>query len=90
MEMIDFKEEYKLLIDKYGFDSQALLCIEEMSELTKALCKYKRYGDEHYIENIKEELADVFNCVEQLSYHFGYDDIEKIRCEKMDRAMKKF
>ena len=41
------------------------------------------------IENIKEELADVFNCVEQLSYHFGYDDIQKIRCEKMNRVMKK-
>ena len=83
-------DNYKRCIEVWGIDAQIKMCIEEMSELTKALCKYKRYGDEKAIENIKEELADVFNCVEQLSYHFGYDDIEKIRCEKMERAMKKF
>jgi len=85
--MKDFRDAYKTFIEKYGYDSQALMCIEEMSELTKELCKYKRYHDEKIIENIREELADVFNCVEQLSYYFGFDEVQKIREYKINRAI---
>lgn len=38
-------EELKVLqeaIDHYGEESQLDMAIEEMSELTKAICKYKR------------------------------------------------
>lgn len=38
-------EELKILqeaIDHYGEESQLDMAIEEMSELTKAICKYKR------------------------------------------------
>ena len=83
----DFIKHYKLFIDTWGLDSQLFMCIEEMSELTKELCKYKRYHDEKIIENIREELADVFNCVEQLSYYFGFDEVQKIREYKINRAI---
>lgn len=86
--MKDYREEYKIFMDTFGFQSQAMLCIEEMSELTKELCKYKRYANDKNIEdNIREELADVFNCVEQLSYYFGFDEIQKIREDKINRAI---
>ena len=39
--MKNFQKEYDTFIETYGFDSQILMCIEEMSELTKELCKYK-------------------------------------------------
>ena len=35
----DFLSE---VIVKYGMDKQLDMCIEEMSELTKAICKFKR------------------------------------------------
>ena len=85
--MKNFQKEYDTFIETYGFDSQILMCIEEMSELTKELCKYKRYSDEKIINNIREELADVFNCVEQLSYHFGFEEVQKIREYKINRAI---
>lgn len=87
--MRDFREDYKMFIDAYGYESQALMCIEEMSELTKELCKYNRYNDDKIIDNIREELADVFNCVEQLSYYFGFDEVQKIREYKIDRAINR-
>ena len=84
---MDFKGAYDLFMSNLGYDSQVMICIEEMSELTKELCKFSRYGNN--IDNIREELADVFNCVEQLSYHFGYDEIQKIREFKINRALDK-
>jgi len=94
----DFKKEYKLMLDTWGKESQINMCIEEMAELTKALCKYKRLQkfDEKDVEkinsnleNIKEEVADVLNTVEQLLYMFGCDEINDIRKQKVSRAMKK-
>ena len=86
----EFKEVYQMFIDNYGIKSQRLLCIEEMSELTKELCKINRYAgtdkEKQVIENIKEEIADVLNMVEQLEYIFGADDIEKIRTDKIERS----
>jgi len=89
-----FLSVYKECIDRWGIDSQVNMCIEEMSELTKALCKYRRYGnDASVIENIKEEIADVLNMVEQIQYYFVSDDIkeiEKIKDKKIERLKKEF
>ena len=89
-----YLDKYKLFIDKWGLDSQINICIEEMSELTKELCKYNRYFNDkeklkEIIENIKSEIADVVNTAEQLQYYFGAEEIEKIRQEKINRAIKK-
>lgn len=48
----------------YGIDSQSLIAIEEMSELTKELCKDQRGYDRN--KGIIEELADVSIMIEQL------------------------
>ncbi|MBE5735881.1 MAG: hypothetical protein E7356_00780 [Clostridiales bacterium] len=86
----DFIEAYTAFIEKYGIESQMRMCIEEMSELTKELCKAMRYAgvDGGFSNNdaIKEEIADVMNMVEELAYYYGIDDIEEIREYKIDRS----
>lgn len=90
---MDKKQAYKLFLDGWGYDAQADITIEEMSELTKALCKYKRHGkensDDQIKQNVKEEIADVLNMAEQLAYYFGEEEIEKIRQQKIERALKR-
>ncbi|MBO5344910.1 MAG: hypothetical protein J6A51_03335, partial [Clostridia bacterium] len=81
--------------------SQLRMCIEEMSELTKELCKYMRILRDEGIdnqeekllkvkENIVEEAADVLNCVSQIALIFGKDDVDKVRKFKIERASKYF
>jgi NTP pyrophosphatase (non-canonical NTP hydrolase) len=87
----DFIEVYKMFIDNYGIDSQMLMCIEEMSELTKELCKINRYKgtdkEKQILDNIREEIADVLNMAEQLEYYFGEEEVERVRKEKIDRFL---
>ena len=54
------EEENKIFqdaIEFFGATSQKIMVIEEMSELTKELCKELR--DRGNVENIADELADV-------------------------------
>lgn len=87
----EFIPIYEKFINVYGIKSQMRMCIEEMSELTKELCKLERhFGTEKQVQvenNIREELADVLNMAEQLEFYFGTDEIEKIRKQKIDRAI---
>ena len=58
------KYVYTHAIEKYGIKPQMLMVIEEMSELTKAICKFFRVPgylepDEGIIDSIAEEAADV-------------------------------
>ena len=39
-------ENYKQFLDAWGYQAQSIMCIEEMSELTKELCKLDRYKDD--------------------------------------------
>lgn len=74
-------------IEKYGVNSQLNVVIEEMSELTKEICKNRR-GRENKNE-IVEELADVYIMLEQLRIIFNIDDDEIIAMkEKKIRRLK--
>lgn len=74
----------EVMLTKFGQDSQIDVCIEEMSELTKALIKERRtrlYNREKTFaaaskEDIKEELADVLFMIEYLKKIFGFTDEE--------------
>ena len=91
-------EEIKREIDKYskealdfwGFDPQSLMLLEEMGELTKAICKYRRFGCEQTNVEIKnnllEEIADVHNMIDQMELYFGKEEITKIRLNKLKRT----
>ena len=90
----DFIKDYQFFIEKWGIESQMLMAVEEMSELTKELCKFNRYKadkekSKEILDNIKEEIADVLNMAEQLEYYFGEEEIEKIRKQKIERTLKR-
>ena len=77
-----YKEAYK----KFG-DTQLDVAIEEMSELTKELCKYKR----NYANRMAlvEEIADVKIMIEQLIYIFDCsNEVETVKRMKLDRVEK--
>lgn len=68
----------------FGYNHQATKCIEEMSELTKELCKEKDgHGD---MEHIAEELADVYITLDQMViYNDIYEKVKDYREKKMER-----
>ncbi len=90
-----FEDAYNKFLKAWGEDAQIMMAIEEMSELTKELCKYLRYKQfkeknvNEVIPNVNEEIADVLNCVEQLEIIFDSKKINEIRKEKIERTLKK-
>lgn len=72
----------------YGADMQLNICIEELSELIKELCKSKRgLGD---YENIAEEMADVRIIMEQLYIIYGNADaVQRWYLHKLNRLQER-
>lgn len=66
-------EIYRRAFDTYGRLAQMLVCMEEMAELQKELCKNTRGADN--VEHIAEELADVQIMTEQMSLLFGCEGL---------------
>ncbi len=60
-------------INLFGVDNQLNVAIEEMSELTKEICKTKRGF--HNENEIADEIADVYIMLEQLKLIY-HNDIE--------------
>ncbi len=91
----DFEKAYQKFLQVWGEDAQIMMAIEEMSELTKELCKYLRYKNfneksvEEVVPNINEEIADVLNCIEQLEIMFDSEKINEIRKAKIERTLKR-
>ncbi len=80
---------YDECIEVWGKDAQIKMCIEEMSELTKELCKnYREKFAEtpEQIEKICEEIADVQNVVDQMQHIFGEARVDEIRAQKIART----
>ena len=93
MEKQLFLDALDLFKEAYGEENEFRMCIEEMSELTKELCKYLRYLNfdknteklKKIRENIIEETADVLNCVLQIKRIVGDIEVEKIMEQKILR-----
>lgn len=68
-------EELKEIIDYYGVKKQVPVYIEEMSELTKEICKYQRKLK--FTDNTKEEITDVQICLDQLKIILNYTEEEQ-------------
>ena len=80
---------YQKAIDTFGVEAQLLMCIEEMSELTKAICKFRRAKPNQIPErlhDIAEECADVTIMMEQLRLIFDFNDLV---CEHMDAKVER-
>lgn len=88
----EFRNFYKKCIDVWGEDAQIKMCIEEMSELTKELCKNWRKAKRNtpeQIDHICEEIADVQNMIDQMQLVFGEKKVEEYRQMKKTRTEKK-
>lgn len=74
------KETMQLAIDSYGRVNQVIKTVEELSELSQALCKIltSKFTDDNseIFENIFEEMADVEIMLEQCKMMF------KFKCDK--------
>jgi NTP pyrophosphatase (non-canonical NTP hydrolase) len=82
-------EILKTTIRKYGKSIQTFVAIEEMSELTKELCKNVRgYNN---LDNIYEEMADVFIMLAQMQILFQMDVevLDNIIYQKTKRAQER-
>lgn len=84
--MIDAENLYRKAIDCYGFPAQAAMAIEECSELTNALCKFRRgrVGKDEIIT----EIADVMIMCEQLSSYFGKASVAIEKERKLERLQE--
>lgn len=83
-------------VDTYGAEAQVDMAVEEMSELTKALLKYRRKAAqgskdlEAARENILEEMADVIIMLTQIIMIYGGRDLVQETIEnKVDRQIKR-
>lgn len=88
------EEDLKFIGLYYGLESQSQVFIEEMSELTKALCKYQRETDitkkMSLWNDIEEELADVLVLAGQfLEIWVDKKNVEQIAKAKVERQIKR-
>lgn len=87
----DGRKTIDAAIIEYGKNAQMDMAVEEMAELTKAICKRKRTGATGpeavaARENLLEEIADVFIMLVQLVRMFdGAEEIQHTVDEKMCR-----
>jgi NTP pyrophosphatase (non-canonical NTP hydrolase) len=63
------RQVLKQAIETYGAEAQLNVAIEEFAELTKEICKHKRYADN--TKAIIEEMADCYIMLEQMQMIFG-------------------
>lgn len=93
--------EANRIADHHGLKVQMQQLIEEMSELTQAICKYKRKHGEgqpisdmvtyrHVEENLVEELADVRLVLGQVIHLLDCDDaVQEIMKQKIKRTLER-
>jgi NTP pyrophosphatase (non-canonical NTP hydrolase) len=85
--MMDERERRNIMtraIQHFGETAQIDMAVEEMAELTKAICKVKRAqaGAEMgaAVENVVEEIADVQIMLDQLRLIFARSTDEVVAC----------
>ena len=85
----EITDTYKQAIEEYGVRAQKLMAIEEMSELTKEICK--DFRGKLNREHLVEELADVTITIDQLMimYEISGDEIEQMRERKIERLKER-
>ena len=85
----EITDTYKQAIKTYGEKAQKLMAIEEMSELTKEICKDFRgkLNREHLIE----EMADVLIMLDQMLvlYKISGEEVGLMRIKKVERLKER-
>ena len=87
--MLKYNPDIKLLLENQSVDVNKMIAVEELSELQKEICKNLRGFDRR--EEIKEEIADVYICLQLLKeiYNFSDEDLEKMYERKMKRNIQR-
>ena len=82
-------DTFKKAIKTYGEKAQKLMAIEEMSELTKEICKDFRGKLDR--EHLIEELVDVTITIDQLimMYEISGKEIQQMCARKMERLKER-
>lgn len=77
-------------IEKYGKETQSIVCMEECSELIQAISKRLR-GKPDATDNLAEEMADVTICLHLLKEMYGITDeqLEEWIARKTARQSKR-
>lgn len=79
-------------VETFDVEHQLDIAIEEMSELTKEICKLKRYGAKpEILVNITEEMADVYIMLRQMELYFKnakfVDDVIENKLKRLSKAI---
>lgn len=74
---------YDKALEKWGYDKQLLMVVEECGELLSVLGKENRRRVAYC--DVITELADVSIMVEQMAQYFGWDEFQKERVQKLKR-----
>lgn len=85
--MIDYDDELLFqAIQRFGFDKQALVAVEELSELQKEILKNVNRKQNNR-DHLKEELVDVLIMLRQLIliYDFSDEELNAVAIAKMER-----
>lgn len=82
-------DTYKQAIETYGEKAQKLMAIEEMSELTKEICK--DFRGKLNRENLIEEMADVLIMLDQMLilYKISGEEVGLMRIKKVERLKER-
>jgi len=79
-------------LEEFGIKNQVTKAIEEMGELTAALARFNLAdGTPHDLENIREEIVDLWITQISLCFVFGADDpdfFDRIAIKKVNRLNK--
>lgn len=83
MEEKERKAIYKKAMDLLGYQSQMLVAVEEMAELTDDLVKKERGRATD--DDVIGEIADVIVCMEQMAIYYGVEKVVAMKDAKLRR-----
>jgi NTP pyrophosphatase (non-canonical NTP hydrolase) len=75
---------YKDATDHFGVNTQMLQTIEECSELITAISHFRRKRN-NALENLKEEVADVYIMIKQMMHMLNMHD----NCEEVNGKLQR-
>lgn len=84
MKDMKYRDNLRFSAQYYGLDAQLEKTLEELDELRDAI-QCRQFGGEH---GIFEEMADVMNMIEQISYLLNArESVKAIAAQKMERTV---
>ena len=82
-------EDYKKVFNYFGYENQRRKLNEEMQELNDEILLYEKgIGD---IDNVVEELADLFNVLNGfiIDYEIENDELKRVMDKKLNRTIER-